>query len=100
LRPAAEALRARPARGRLRPLPGARPHRPDGGGVAEGDGAVSVEVAGTARAKAEGPLKLAVPRGALLEGTLDALDAVGIDTSAVRGGSRALIFPGEQITLV
>ena len=27
---------ARPARGRLRPLPGARPRRPDGGGVAAG----------------------------------------------------------------
>jgi ATP phosphoribosyltransferase len=61
---------------------------------------VSVEVAGTARAKADGPLKIAVPRGALLEGTLDALDALGIDTSAVRGGSRALIFPGPDVTLV
>src|SRR6476659_3363465 len=50
--------------------------------------------------RAGGPLKLAVPRGALLEGTLDLLDAVGIDTAAVRGESRALIFPGEQITLV
>src|SRR6476619_1533550 len=50
--------------------------------------------------RAGGPLKLAVPRGALLEGTLDLLDAVGIDTAAVRGESRALIFPGEAITLV
>jgi ATP phosphoribosyltransferase len=61
---------------------------------------VSVEVAGMGRAKADGPLKLAVPRGALLEGTLDALDAVGIDTMEVRGESRSLIFPGEDITLV
>ena len=61
---------------------------------------MSVEVAGTARAKSDGPLKLAVPRGALLEGTLDALDAAGIDTSAVRGKSRALIFPGPDVTLV
>ena len=61
---------------------------------------MSVEVAGLGHTKAEGPLKLAVPRGALLEGTLDLLDAVGIDTAAVRGESRALIFPGEQITLV
>jgi len=61
---------------------------------------VSVEVAGTAAAKAEGPLKLAVPRGALLEETLEALDGAGIDTSSVRGGSRSLIFPGEEITLV
>jgi ATP phosphoribosyltransferase len=61
---------------------------------------MSVEVAGTARAKADGPLKIAVPRGALLDGTLDALDAAGIDTSAVRGESRALIFPGPEVTLV
>jgi len=61
---------------------------------------VSVEVAGTVRAKADGPLKLAVPRGALLEGTLDVLDAIGVDTAGLRGGSRALIFPGEEITLV
>jgi ATP phosphoribosyltransferase len=61
---------------------------------------MSVEVAGTGRAKPDGPLKLAVPRGALLEGTLDALDAAGIRTAAVRGGSRALIFPDQGITLV
>jgi ATP phosphoribosyltransferase len=61
---------------------------------------MSVEVAGTATAKPDGPLKLAVPRGALLEGTLDALDAAGVDTTVVRGESRALIFPGERITLV
>ena len=57
-------------------------------------------VAGTARAKADGPLKVAVPRGALLGETLDALDAIGVDTAAVRGESRALIFPGKEITLV
>jgi ATP phosphoribosyltransferase len=61
---------------------------------------MSVEVAGLGRAKADGPLKLAVPRGALLGETLDALDAIGIDTSEVRGESRALIFPGDAITLV
>jgi len=61
---------------------------------------VSVEVAGAATAKPDGPLKLAVPRGALLGGTLDALDAAGIETAAVRGESRSLIFPGEQLTLV
>jgi ATP phosphoribosyltransferase len=53
-----------------------------------------------ARAKADGPLKLAVPRGALFEGTLDALDAAGIDTAALRGSSRSLIFDGGAITLV
>lgn len=57
-------------------------------------------VAGMGRAKADGPLKLAVPRGALLGETLDALDAIGIETSAVRAESRSLIFPGEEITLV
>jgi ATP phosphoribosyltransferase len=61
---------------------------------------MSAEVAGMGRAKADGPLKIAVPRGALLGETLDILDAVGIDTSEVRGESRSLIFPGESITLV
>jgi ATP phosphoribosyltransferase len=61
---------------------------------------VSVEVAGTAAAIPAGPLKIAVPRGALLDGTLDVLDAAGIETAAVRGESRALIFPGEQVSLV
>jgi ATP phosphoribosyltransferase len=61
---------------------------------------MSAEVAGMGRAKAEGPLKLAVPRGALFEGTLDALDAAGIDTSAARGGSRSLIFAAGDLTLV
>jgi ATP phosphoribosyltransferase len=61
---------------------------------------VSVEVAGAIGAKPDGPLKLAVPRGALLEGTLDVLDAAGVDTAAIRSESRALIFPGEAITLV
>jgi ATP phosphoribosyltransferase len=61
---------------------------------------MSVEVAGMAGAKADGPLKLAVPRGALLAATLDVLDAAGVDTAAARGGSRSLIFPGETMTLV
>jgi ATP phosphoribosyltransferase len=57
-------------------------------------------VAGTPRPKAGGPLKLAVPRGALFAGTLDLLDAVGIDTSELRGDSRSLIFEQPEITLV
>jgi len=61
---------------------------------------VSVEVAGMGHARGEGPLRIAVPRGALLGGTLDALDAIGIDTSEVRGESRSLIFETEGITLV
>ena len=61
---------------------------------------MSVEVAGTAAAKPDGPLKLAVPRGALLGDTLNVLDAAGVDTTSVRSESRALIFPGKEITLV
>jgi ATP phosphoribosyltransferase len=60
---------------------------------------VSFEVAGS-RAKLEGPLKLAVPRGALFGETLDLLDAAGIDTSELRGPSRSLIFETEGMTLV
>jgi ATP phosphoribosyltransferase len=61
---------------------------------------VSVEVAGMGHARGEGKLRIAVPRGALLGGTLDALDAIGIDTSEVRGESRSLIFETEGVTLV
>jgi ATP phosphoribosyltransferase len=62
---------------------------------------VNAGFAGAGRAKADGPLKLAVPRGALLVETLAALDAAGIDTKAVRGESRALIFPvSADLTLV
>ena len=57
-------------------------------------------LAGAGRTPTDGPLKLAVPRGALLTETLDLLDRAGIDTTEVRGESRALIFPGEDITLV
>lgn len=48
----------------------------------------------------DGPLKLAVPRGALLGETLDILDAAGVDTSEARGDSRSLIFETPQMTLV
>jgi ATP phosphoribosyltransferase len=57
-------------------------------------------VAGAIRARAEGPLKLAVPRGALFGGTLDALAAIGIDTEALRGDSRSLIFETPELTMV
>ena len=49
---------------------------------------------------ADGPLKLAVPRGALFGETLDILDAAGVDTSELRGDSRSLIFETPQMTLV
>jgi ATP phosphoribosyltransferase len=37
-------------------------------------------------------LRIAVPRGALFEGTLDLLDRLGIDTSEVRSNERKLLF--------
>src|SRR5919112_5203755 len=37
-------------------------------------------------------LTVAVPRGALMAETLDALDAIGIDTSEVRSNDRKLLF--------
>jgi ATP phosphoribosyltransferase len=52
------------------------------------------------RARADGPLSIAVPRGALFTETLDILDAVGVDTSAPRGDSRSLIFETDGMTLV
>lgn len=61
---------------------------------------MSSEVAGLARAKADGPLKLAVPRGALFGETLDVLDAAGIETAELRGDSRSLIFETDGLTLV
>ena len=70
------------------------------GGVAPGwGGAMSFEVAGS-RPRPDGPLKLAVPRGALFGETLDILDAVGVDTSGARGDSRSLIFETAGMTLV
>jgi ATP phosphoribosyltransferase len=60
----------------------------------------SAGVAGPTRAIGEGPLRLAVPRGSLFESTLDALDRIGVDTSAVRGDSRALVFETGVLVLV
>lgn len=48
----------------------------------------------------DGTLRLATPRGALFDGTLDLLDAIGLDTSAARGDSRALIFDLGDLRLV
>lgn len=60
---------------------------------------MSAGIAGSV-ARADGPLKVAVPRGALFGETLDVLDAVGIDTSGPRGDSRSLIFETDGVTLV
>jgi ATP phosphoribosyltransferase len=58
------------------------------------------EVSGS-RAREEGEaLRLAVPRGALFEGTLDLLDRVGIDTREVRSRSRSLVFAAGELVLV
>ena len=37
-------------------------------------------------------LTVAVPRGALFEGTLDLLDTLGVDTAEVRSNDRKLLF--------
>jgi ATP phosphoribosyltransferase len=52
------------------------------------------------RARLGGPLKLAVPRGALWGETLDALDRIGLDTTEMRGDSRSLVFNLNGLTLV
>lgn len=57
-------------------------------------------VEGPTRARPDGPLKLAVPQGALLEGTLGALEAIGVDVGALRSDSRSLVFPAGEVTLV
>jgi ATP phosphoribosyltransferase len=43
-------------------------------------------------------LTIAVPRGALLNETLDALEGIGIDTAEVRGNDRKLLF--EDVGIV
>lgn len=58
-------------------------------------------VAGPTRALAsEGPVKIAVPRGALFGPTLDALDAIGIETAELRSDSRSLVFQSDGLMLV
>jgi ATP phosphoribosyltransferase len=60
----------------------------------------SAGVAGPTRAIGERPLRLAVPGGALFEDTLDVLGRIGVDTAAVRGDSRALVFEVGELVLV
>ncbi len=57
-------------------------------------------VAGRLTPRDEGPLTLALPRGALFGETLDVLDAVGVETSELRGDSRSLIFRTPELNLV
>jgi ATP phosphoribosyltransferase len=42
-------------------------------------------------------LVIAVPRGALMEGTLDLLDTLGVDTAEVRANDRKLLFEDAGI---
>jgi ATP phosphoribosyltransferase len=42
-------------------------------------------------------LRIAVPRGALLEGSLDLLDRLGVDTAEVRSNDRKLLFEDAGI---
>jgi ATP phosphoribosyltransferase len=55
-------------------------------------------------ARVEGPFQIAVPGGSLHDATLDALDRIGVDTAAIRGDSRALVFPttwdGVPVSLI
>ena len=57
-------------------------------------------VAGPTRALPEGRLKLAVPRGALFDVTVEAIEAAGYDVSELRGDSRSLVFEVGELTLV
>jgi ATP phosphoribosyltransferase len=57
-------------------------------------------VEGPIRTRMSGSLKLAIPRGSLWEGTLDALDGVGVDTGELRSDSRSLVFGSDGLTLV
>jgi ATP phosphoribosyltransferase len=57
-------------------------------------------VEGATRRSLGGALKLAIPRGALFEETLDALDAIGVTTEELRSDSRSLIFDAGELTIV
>jgi ATP phosphoribosyltransferase len=46
------------------------------------------------------PLRLAVPGGSLFGDTLDLLDRIGVETAPLRSGSRSLMFPGDEVTVV
>jgi ATP phosphoribosyltransferase len=57
-------------------------------------------IARPTRALAGGPLRLALPRGALFDPTLDLLDRIGVDSSELRGDSRSLVFEAGGLVLV
>jgi ATP phosphoribosyltransferase len=47
-----------------------------------------------------GQLKLALPRGALFDETLDSLEKIGVETGELRSDSRSLIFDSDGLELV
>jgi ATP phosphoribosyltransferase len=57
-------------------------------------------VSGPIAPRAQGRLKLAVPRGALFDATLDTLDRIGVPTGELRGESRSLVFEAGDLVLV
>jgi len=57
-------------------------------------------VAGLTRARVGGPLKLAVPRGALFDDTVRTLDEIGVDVAALHADSRSLVFETPDLALV
>jgi ATP phosphoribosyltransferase len=61
---------------------------------------MSARFAGATRASADGPLRLAVPRGALFDDTVEVLARAGVDVSGPRSDSRSLIFDGGSLELV
>ena len=61
---------------------------------------IRASVSGSVPAEGGGPLKLALPRGALFEESLDLLDRIGIDTAQSRSDSRALVFDAGELQLV
>jgi ATP phosphoribosyltransferase len=52
------------------------------------------------RTVSDGKLSLALPRGALFDGTLDLLDRIGVETAELRGQSRSLVFETSELRLV
>jgi ATP phosphoribosyltransferase len=57
-------------------------------------------MAGLTRARVRGPLKLAVPRGALFDDTVRTLDEIGVDVATLRSDSRSLVFDTPDLALV
>jgi len=57
-------------------------------------------LAAPTRALSDGPLRLALPRGALFSGALDLLDRIDVETAALRGDSRSLVFEVGELMLV